>query len=156
MQHLTLSNVARLASTLWEALLGSALTLDQEPPIAARSRGQIAIIHISGGWSGTVLIDCDNELARRAAGIMFSSTPALVGESEMQDAVAEITNMLGGHIKALLELPCSLSLPSIIQGQDFTARIPGSRVLFSAHLRHQTNRFTITVLQRTSTAAKAA
>jgi chemotaxis protein CheX len=149
-------DVVQLARQIWETLLGSPLECEPSPPLGARPATQVACVQITGGWCGAVIIECDPELARQAAGAMFGTRPELAGPSDMQDAVAEIVNMMGGHVKALFAEPCALSLPTVINGGDFTARFPGGRVLFSLPLQLNGAHLTITLLERIEPAAKAA
>jgi hypothetical protein len=67
-------------------------------------------------------------LAQRAARIMFSLQEDAT-LADMQDALGEITNMTGGHLKALMSGDCFLSLPAVVEGIDYSIRIPSARVL---------------------------
>jgi CheY-specific phosphatase CheX len=149
-------DVVQLASQIWETILGGPLERDLSPPVGARPATQVACVQITGGWCGAVIIDCDPDLARQAAAKMFGVPPDKTGTNDMQDAVAEIVNMTGGHVKALFAEPCALSLPTVINGGDFTARFPGGRVVFTVPLHHNGSRLSITLLERIEPAAKAA
>jgi CheY-specific phosphatase CheX len=149
-------DVVQLASQIWETILGRPLEPDVNPPVGARPVAQVACVQITGGWCGAVIIDCDPALAREAAAKMFGMAPEKAAPGDMQDAVAEIVNMMGGHVKALFPEACALSLPTVINGGDFTARFPGGRVLFTVPLRHDALTLSITLLERIQPAAIAA
>jgi len=74
-------------------------------------------IRIGGAWTGVVEIQITSELARQIAAQMLAMDAADVLENDLQDAVAELTNMIGGNIKSQVPGPSQLSLPCV-------ARVP--------------------------------
>ena len=48
------------------------------------------------------MLHCPAGLARNATPLIFSQPKELVSVNDVQDAIGEITNMIGGNIKALL------------------------------------------------------
>lgn len=120
--------IFQLSALIWEAVLG--ITIEPDTGGAAsRQRATAACVQLTGAWNGAILLDCPGEVARAAASIMFGTTPEGATLSEVQDAVAELSNMLGGNIKALLPETCYLSLPAVVEGGDYSARVPGSRLV---------------------------
>ena len=65
-------------------------------------------------------------LAARVAAVMFRLDGEKPTTEDMQDAIGELTNMLGGNIKALLAGDCHLSLPAVVEGRGYTVRVPTS------------------------------
>ncbi len=102
------------------------------------------------------MLACPEPVARHAAAVMFSASPVQVTAADMQDAVAELTNMLAGNIKGLLPQGCFMSLPTVVEGTDYSTRLPGSRVLHRVNLMCTGNRVTITILERTKSQRVAA
>ncbi|HEX8324411.1 MAG TPA: chemotaxis protein CheX [Tepidisphaeraceae bacterium] len=118
----------QLTAMVWESIL----SLPVEPRAGEPNSGpsmMSACVHITGAWQGAVSISCDADLAARAAGIMFALDAASTGKSDVQDALGELANMIGGNVKALLPEPCQLSLPSVVDGAEYSVRIPRSRVV---------------------------
>lgn len=70
-----------------------------------------AWVRISGGWDGAVALNCPPELARMAAVSMFSVEPDGATLQDAREALAELINIVGGNLKALLPPPCQSSLP---------------------------------------------
>jgi chemotaxis protein CheX len=88
----------------------------------------IGTVHITGSWSGSVVIECPERLGRIVAGSMFGSEPGDVSDDELVDVVGELANMIGGNVKALLEGDSSLSLPTVVRGSDFRVIVPGTHL----------------------------
>lgn len=100
------------AQTVWTTILGVPLSASPSPdPGAERYHGRV---HISGAWEGTVVLECSGTFARWAASRMFDS--ADTSFDEVRDALGELTNMVGGNIKALLPGPSRLSIPEVATG----------------------------------------
>jgi CheY-specific phosphatase CheX len=97
------NDVMQIAQIIWEATLGLTINTDCSPAMGNRPQTTGAWIQITGDWNGVVMLDCPAEVARMAASTMFGMPPAAVGPSELQDAVAEIVNMIAGNFKALLQ-----------------------------------------------------
>jgi len=122
-------NIVALSENIWLTVLGLPMTQsDLTNGTLPHGPTLDGIITISGAFQGTVILQVPRPLAQRAAQIMFSlqETPTL---ADMQDALGEITNMTGGHLKALMSGDCYLSLPAVVEGNDYSIRIPSARVL---------------------------
>ena len=145
--------MVQIATTIWETAIG--LPIEPQSPdfsgsIRNRPRSTAACIQITGAWNGAILLDCPVEVARQAASSMFSSDAAKVTVTDMQDAVAELVNMVGGNFKALLPEKCFLSLPAVVEGGDYSTRIPGSTLMGRAHFSCLGHPMSITVLEKSA------
>jgi chemotaxis protein CheX len=80
------------------------------------------IIGLSGRASGTVVVSVDREVAMSATEKFLGTRPETI-DSDVIDAIGEITNMIAGRAKAGLEaLAMSLALPTVITGKNHTIR----------------------------------
>jgi chemotaxis protein CheX len=148
--------ILQIASIIWETTLGLPITPEifAGPPSASRSTA--ACIQITGAWNGAILLDCPADIARLVASIMFSTDEDKVSVNDLQDAVAELANMIGGHVKALLPGTCYLSLPAVIEGGDYSHRVPGSKLLGRVGFNCNGHAVSIAVLEREATHYAAA
>jgi len=114
---------AVLESTL-AALLG--MTLEPLPgdSVLYGSSQLAGAVHIAGAWNGTVLLACSEPLGRRAASLMLGVPPESVALTDVHDALAELTNIVGGGIKGLLPSPSMLSLPTVTCGTHYQVHVP--------------------------------
>lgn len=114
-----IEDVGDITADVWSSMIG----IEAEPvepwdlfPTEDRITSAVTI---SGTWNGTVVLDFDMGLARRAAGAMFELEIPEVTDEELTDAVGELANMVGGSIKSLLEEPCKLGLPTVAHGGEW-------------------------------------
>ncbi len=92
----------------------------------AGKRYVTAAVHITGEWEGTVAVACCDELARQITGVFFGVEPDEASDSEINDAIGEVANMIGGNVKALMPAPSQLSLPTVTTGVDYVVTFPGT------------------------------
>ncbi len=95
----------------------------RQPCKPERANGVIALIGLTGKWTGTGSLTCTGELARRISGRFLMSEFAAV-DQEVLDAMGEITNMIIGNFKNALEEdagPLGMSIPMVVFGHNFMA-----------------------------------
>ena len=80
------------------------------------------MVGMAGTYTGILSIHCPQPLAMAITSNMLGMEVDEIGE-DVNDAVGEIANMLGGHVKQLLSkggLDLNLSIPTVISGDDYT------------------------------------
>ena len=98
-----------------------------EPVHPTTYDGVVAFVGVGGTWTGTGRISCSPEFACQMAGALLMSEFADVDEDVM-DAVAEVSNMVFGNVKTLLEErlgALALSIPTVIFGRSYKTRSAG-------------------------------
>lgn len=116
---------------VFSTMLGTEIT-SGEPYLGGSdpgpSEGVVSLIGMAGAWIGTGSVFCSAEMACKiAAGFLMTEYPAV--NSEVLDAVAEVTNMIIGNVKTSLEEqfgPMGLSIPTVIYGRNFMTRTVGN------------------------------
>lgn len=84
------------------------------------------VIGLSGKAAGTVVVSLSKEVALKATSAMLMTETTEIN-SDVIDAVGEITNMVAGAAKAeLSEYELSISLPSVITGRGHEVRFPSN------------------------------
>ena len=89
----------------------------------------LAAIHISGAWTGSVVIGMSAEVADLSAAEMLRIPLTEVADVDRRETAAELVNMIGGNLKSLLPAPSFLSLPTIVCGSDFGVQIRDAELL---------------------------
>ncbi len=114
-----------IAARVWSMVLGLKLSRVTCDPGRAEARAFVlGKVTISGGWRGSVTLGCTPSLARDAAAAMFGKTPAETEPEEINDAFGELTNMVGGNFKTLLEGDCRLSVPNVVGTVPYGEVVP--------------------------------
>jgi chemotaxis protein CheX len=106
-------------------------------------------VQLTGAWEGSVLVYTTAELARRAASAMFGTEAEQLAAEDVEDALAELTNMTAGNIKTLLPRPSELSLPAVVKGIDYRLVVPGSKLTSKVVFSSLGEPYLVTLLEKT-------
>ena len=90
--------------------------------------GVVSLIGIAGSWMGTGSITCPPGLACRICSHMLMMEATAV-DTDVLDAVGELTNMIIGSVKTDLEQhlgPLGLSIPTVVYGRNFRTKSAGN------------------------------
>src|ERR1017187_6647999 len=109
-----------------------------------------SIVHLAGDWNGAVLLECDRRQACRFAGRFLSVDPPDTVDDVVRDLLGELANMIGGNLKCVLTPGIRLSMPSIVDGSDYSLRVCGAEVWERLAFQCAEGPFWITVLTRRS------
>lgn len=102
-------------------------------------------VQITGAWEGAVALWCPWALLHQAASHMFGSETT--SDEDRRDALCEMTNMIGGSVKALLPEPCTLSLPNTTEALATTCRDGGWQEIQSVTYQCNGHRFSVALWQ---------
>jgi chemotaxis protein CheX len=147
---------AQLAAPDLAAVVEGAITMmlgiDLGEPVEHDAAGVgctlAASVQLTGTWQGAVVLGCGAEFGRDAAGAMFDSDPATVTHDELTDALGELANMIAGNVKPLLPGAESLSLPTVVRGDNLELGIPGARIWVGIVYRLGTSGLSVQIYER--------
>jgi chemotaxis protein CheX len=130
--HSTIVNsICAATQEVFSTMLGMDVT-PGEPHIDKNRRGAVdgvvALIGLAGSWIGTGSISCSAGFACDISGSLLMAEYQKVDE-EVLDAVAEVTNMIIGNFKTLMEEllgPMGMSIPTVVYGRNFSTRSIGT------------------------------
>ncbi len=104
-------------------------------------------VQISGTWRGAVVIQTTESFVRRAAHEMLKIAECDVTAADLEDTLAEITNMIGGNIKSQVPSPSYLSLPSVTTGHDFNFRLTGAEIFSQMPMNSHDQPLTVVICE---------
>jgi len=109
-----------------------------------------ASVQLMGDWAGAIVVGCDATFGAEAAGAMFGTDPATVTQEEISDALGELANMIAGNVKPLLPGTATISLPTVVRGEEIHLGIPGAQVWVGLTYRRGETVLMVRVYQRVS------
>jgi len=125
------SKLNEITEKVWSMVLG--FRLEPMPFDVKRAESEPLVLGqvvISGAWRGAVTLGCSAGLARLAAAAMFGKLATEADQTEIRDALGELTNMVGGNFKTLLEGDCRLSMPDVKDAVCFQDVLPAEHHWF--------------------------
>jgi chemotaxis protein CheX len=130
-----LEDVARTVASVFGAMVDLDLTVTQAsfPP---EEDLLSAAVYYAGAWKGALLLECTPRQARLLTARLTKSEPPPGVNAEVRDALGELANMIAGNLKPQLPHGVFLSMPSLIEGSDYTLWMCGGnrvgRVAFAS------------------------
>ena len=74
-----------------------------------------ASVEVSGDWQAELRVLASPTLASKIASEMFETPEDELEEDEVNDALGEVANVIGGNLKGIIGRECNLSIP-VVQG----------------------------------------
>ena len=139
-------DVIRVTQELWGPMLGIELTHSDEPVPKLHS-ALVACVQIVGDWMGTVRMDLSAKLARKAAAASLGVSSKEVKREQVRDCAGEIANITAGSLKEMLPVPCSISLPIVADGKDFTFEVQWGRTVLQTVFDHEGEKCIVTIIE---------
>jgi len=126
------SDLTRVANDVFQAMMD--LPIELREAWSAPAEVVTASVYLAGEWRGAVLVECARPQAYAfTSRFMGVEAPAL---DDMRDTMGEIANMLAGNLKSVLPRGVGLSMPSVVEGTDYSLRVCGGnsveRIAFSS------------------------
>jgi chemotaxis protein CheX len=104
-------------------------------------------VYYAGSWNGALLVECTQEQSFQFTHRLMSIAPPTTVNDDVRDALGELANMVAGNLKAVLPPGVAISMPSVVEGTDYSLRICGgndvSRMTFASEL----GKFRITLVE---------
>lgn len=122
-------DVIAITENVLKTMLNFEVAAIDAAPLEGSGEQLASQIAINGAWKGTVTVESTLGLAREMAGGMLGLESNDVTEVDLNDALAEITNMVGGNIKSLLTSPSYLSLPTMASTTTTESSTADAKVL---------------------------
>lgn len=98
-----------------------------------------AAVHFAGESAGALLLECAKPHACLLAELLTGVHHDTV-DDDVLDALAELANMIGGNLKSALHGGAGLSMPTVVEGSDYSMRIrganPNQRTAFACEDAH--------------------
>jgi chemotaxis protein CheX len=107
------ATIQGIAEESWLALVGDDEFLVPMPggePDDALS----AWVEIVGPWNGAVVLTCGRSTAEELSRCLLAEhAPPVLDREDIEDALGELANVVGGNVKAVLPGPSVLGLPEV-------------------------------------------
>lgn len=137
--------IAEITQSVYQTMLGIDVELvegAEQSSVAALT----AAVYYAGSWKGALLVECSVEQAKAWSGRLMSIEPP-VPLDDAHDGLGELTNMIAGNLKALLPPGVGLSIPSVVQGSDYSLRICGGNLFEALPFADGEGGFRITLVE---------
>ena len=112
--------VQSIAQEAWSALIGDDEFL---VPLPGRLPDDAVSswVEVVGPWTGTVVITTGRSTAEELSrALLKEHAPPVLDAEDVDDALGELANVVGGNVKAVLPGPSALGLPEVGNAPEVT------------------------------------
>lgn len=121
-------DLGRIAHDIFETMLGVEIQPAEQEWRPARDR-LTGAVYLAGAWRGALLFECGRDQAYYFTNrLMAIPMPEEVND-DVRDSMGELANMLGGNLKSVLPRGVVLSMPSVVEGGDYSLRLCGGNAV---------------------------
>jgi len=138
--------LAQVVQSVFRTMIGLEVSEGGESWFPYHRNRLMAAVHLSGHWNGVVVLECDEDQARRFARKFLETARPETVYDVVRDVFGELANMIGGNMKSILSGGIQLSLPCVVDGSDYTMRISGAEVRERLAFRSPEGTFWVSVL----------
>jgi chemotaxis protein CheX len=142
-------DLRQIVESVFDAMLGLAVSADDTPWFPSGDRLSSAV-QLAGHWNGAVLLECDKGEACRLAGRFLSMDPPDAVDDDVRDVFGELANMIGGNMKCVMTPGISISMPSVVDGIEYSLRVCGAEVRDRLSFQSVEGPFWVTILESTT------
>jgi chemotaxis protein CheX len=125
--EILLSELAQIVESVFETMMSLEVGECKTPWFPCDNRLTSAV-HFAGDFHGALLLECDRRQACRFAGRFLSMDPAETVDDVVRDVLGELANMIGGNLKCIFSAGIRLSMPSVVDGSDYSVRVCGAEI----------------------------
>jgi chemotaxis protein CheX len=139
-------DMERTVQDIFQTMLGLEITTTeaQWPP---QQDFLSVTVHYAGTWTGAVLIECTPPQAFRFTARLMASEPAGRVDEDVRDAMGELANMIAGNLKPVLPHGVHLSMPSLVEGSDYSLWICGGNAVDRLAFHSEAGVFWVTLVE---------
>lgn len=142
------TQITNIVNEAWSVLFGLTLKrAEAATPSGLTQRSMIASINIVGLVHATLnlTVECPAALIRKLTSIMFAIDEQVVSPEETQDAFGELTNVLGGAISEIFPDNWDLSLPTVVDSDEYEPRSTPTSEILELHYECDEMPFVVTL-----------
>lgn len=131
---LSVDDVSKIVESVFETMMNISVSRGDASgqPVGDRVT---ASVFLEGDWNGAVSLECNRTQAYLFAGAFLAMDPPDAMDDDVRDVLGELANIVGGNIKSVIAAETRLSMPSVVEGNDYVLRVcgceAGDRIPFS-------------------------
>jgi len=109
----------------------------------------VGAVYLAGEWRGALLLETWAEQAFVWTHKLMSVPAPHSLDDDVRDCIGELANVIAGNLKSLLPAETALSMPSVVEGRQFTLRLIGGHQKIKVDFASPEGPFSITLVQLT-------
>jgi chemotaxis protein CheX len=137
--------VAEIVKSVFVTMMGLDVTNSDTPSVPSGDR-LTSFVQLTGEWNGAVMFECTRRQACLFAGRILGMDPPDAVDDDVRDMLGELANMIGGNMKCTMASGVRLSMPTVLDGNDYDLHICRSQVKDRLEFECEDGHFWVTIL----------
>lgn len=118
-----------------------------KPPSPLPDHPIVGAVYLAGGLGGAMLLETWAEQAFVWTQKLMSVPPPQSFDDDVRDCIGELASMIAGNLKSMFPAETELSMPSVVEGRQFTIRLIGGHQKIKVDFASPDGPFSITLVQ---------
>ena len=132
---------------IFSTMLGTQVTPFESSEVRELSHPVVGAVYFAGNWKGAVLLECERPLSFALTAQLMSIKQPDSLDDDVRDTMGEIVNMIAGNLKSSLPSGTHLSMPSVVEGSQFTLRVCGGNESIRMDFDSSRGPFSLTLVE---------
>jgi chemotaxis protein CheX len=120
-----------------------------ETPTHLSEHAIVGAVYLTGEWRGALLLEASVEQAYVWTQKLMSIPAPDSLDDDVRDTIGELASMVAGNLKSMLPVETALSMPSVVEGRQYTLRLIGDHQRIKVDLASAEGPFSVTLVQLT-------
>lgn len=118
-----------------------------ESPARLPEHSIVGAVYLIGGWQGALLLEFEAAQAFIWTRKLMSIPAPDSLDDDVRDTVGELSSMVAGNLKSFFPVEPQLSMPSVVEGRQFTLRLVGDHRKIKVDFDSPDGPFSVTLVQ---------
>jgi chemotaxis protein CheX len=139
----------RAVNEIFATMLATETWALAQAPSTLPEHSLVGAVYLAGDWQGAVLLETSAAQAFVWTQRLMSIPAPESLDDDVRDTIGELASMIGGNLKSVLPVEIALSMPSTIEGRQFTLRLVGDHQKIKVDFASPEGPFSVTLVQLT-------
>ena len=113
--EITSEDIDQMVQELFDTMLGMPATRAEPQNADVFAGGLRGKIEINGVWSAKLDVVATMKLCADVCCNMFGTDSNSLDAEDVADALGEVTNVVGGNVKGIIDQDCNLTIPEVVK-----------------------------------------
>ena len=139
-------DIEAIVSGVFHTMLGVEASPSSDPWQPSNTHFTSAV-YFGGDWQGAVVVECGRQTAECFTERLMNIPRAEQSRSDIRDCMGELANMIGGNLKSVMPRGVGLSMPTVVEGSDYSVNVCGDNLTTRRSFRSPEGAFWVTLVE---------
>lgn len=139
----------RAVEEIFRTMIATETWALHESPALPPDHPIVGAVYLAGPWQGALLLEASASQAFLWTQKLMSVPAPDRLDDDVRDTIGELGSMVAGNLKSFLPPETALSMPSVVEGRQYTLRLVGDHQKIKVDFASADGAFSVTLVQLT-------